>query len=405
MRHIDYCVQKVESFHVRTVGVAGLTFKEGTDDLRFSPGLDLVKRLKAKGYTVFVYDDNICRVLQEGVHSNHLLDSNPDINAMITPSLQSLSDRSELIVLNHQCYNAGAHQEFFKNKTVYRAYQEDTNMYGTVSLVIAAYNSGKILAETLKENLKLRIDRIIIVDGMSTDTTADVVQYYKNLFPEKIELHIIPKKGLANARNYGTGVAHTEYILHAGPDNVLSQETVNVLLQELEIYDLVSCQTRLRHPKHYLEKVDNIYKKRFSPGIKEVVGTPYMARKELFDRFPFDEQMINSDDTEICHRLKMHGKKIYRSPAVCYETGFGSFQGLCERWPRWGRGDALFYAKMKKEWTMPRRLKSYLHPFVAEIIEPRQVMSLKEFFFSAPVLILSCMLRYYGWFRYIVTGR
>jgi GDP-mannose 6-dehydrogenase len=59
-RHIDDAVERVVATGARTVGVLGLTFKAGTDDLRESPTLALIARLRARGIRIVAHDPIIC---------------------------------------------------------------------------------------------------------------------------------------------------------------------------------------------------------------------------------------------------------------------------------------------------------------------------------------------------------
>ena len=57
--HLDHSFNLVEQTGAKVVGMLGVTFKSGTDDLRESPQLELLGRLVAKGYIVKVYDPNV----------------------------------------------------------------------------------------------------------------------------------------------------------------------------------------------------------------------------------------------------------------------------------------------------------------------------------------------------------
>lgn len=262
-----------------------------------------------------------------------------------------------------------------------------------------------MLNVTLDENIKCGFPKIVIIDGFSTDNSIEIVKKKQIDYPDKIDFYQFPKKGLANARNQGNLKSTTEYVMHAGPDNIIPLETLQNLIKQLVKYDLVSCQTRLKMTDDYISRAQNIYKKRYSVGEKEVVGTPYIAKRELFIKYFFDEQMLNSDDTDLCTRLKMAGKNIYRSESICYEVGFNDIHSIFERWMRWGRGDVLFYLKWKNGWTLKRKIRSLMRPFIAEIAEPFKILKKSEFFYILPFLILVCSLRYLGWMRYLIRKK
>lgn len=152
--------------------------------------------------------------------------------------------------------------------------------------------------------------------------------------------------------------------------------------------------------RRHLEKAHNSYKKRYRVGVQDVVGTPYAARTTLFQKFPFNERMLNSDDTEFCLRLRQAQKSIYRSTVVCYETGFNGLLDIVERWMRWGRGDSLFHHEMKQQWTLSRKIRSWLHPFKAEILTPKEALTSLEYLYIFPFLIITLNLRYLGRLKY-----
>ena len=57
--HLDRALQMALDLNERNVGVLGLSFKAGTDDLRDSPVVELVSRLLGKGDEIRIFDRNV----------------------------------------------------------------------------------------------------------------------------------------------------------------------------------------------------------------------------------------------------------------------------------------------------------------------------------------------------------
>jgi len=53
LRHVEQVLWNLEG---KRIGLWGLTFKPNTDDLRFAPSLDIIKRLQSRGCRVTAYD-------------------------------------------------------------------------------------------------------------------------------------------------------------------------------------------------------------------------------------------------------------------------------------------------------------------------------------------------------------
>jgi GDP-mannose 6-dehydrogenase len=99
--HIARGFALVRDAGVRRVGVLGLSFKAGTDDLRESPLVALVERLIGRGYQVCVYDPNVSFANLHGTNRAYIEREIPHIVSLMTDSPEQLLDHSELIVVGN----------------------------------------------------------------------------------------------------------------------------------------------------------------------------------------------------------------------------------------------------------------------------------------------------------------
>ena len=279
-----------------------------------------------------------------------------------------------------------------------------------VSVVICAHRSRQRLEKTLPPWAGLsRVHEVIVVDAPSGDGTSELVRTVAEHAPIPVRLISAPLRGLANARNIGTAAADGQYVLHAGPDNILPSPVLDEMLGKLAVHDLVSCSTVLAEPFSYFDRAHDLSKRRLPVGeILTTVGTPYIARRRLFLENPFNESMEHADDTELCVRLLAKGLSLYRSPLVCLEVGYTSLSDLRERWGQWGTSDSQFHQQMKHVWSGRRRAKSLFRAFIAEILEPRQVLRASEYVYALPFFLIAAFFRTRGrvriWLRRAARG-
>lgn len=90
----------VEKSGYRKIGVIGLTFKQGTDDLRYSPMLYVVEQLIGKGYEVKIFDESINLSALIGTNREYLLKRIPHISKLLSEELKSVVENSELLLVN-----------------------------------------------------------------------------------------------------------------------------------------------------------------------------------------------------------------------------------------------------------------------------------------------------------------
>jgi GDP-mannose 6-dehydrogenase len=81
------------------VGIMGISFKAGTDDLRYSPIVDVIEKLIGKGYEVKVFDQNVNFSRLIGRNRSFIETYLPHLNRILINNMQEVADWSELIVL------------------------------------------------------------------------------------------------------------------------------------------------------------------------------------------------------------------------------------------------------------------------------------------------------------------
>jgi GDP-mannose 6-dehydrogenase len=97
--HLEHAIAKVLATGKRRVGMIGLAFKTGTDDLRESPLVLLAEHLIGKGLSLVVYDPE--------VHLSNLLGANrrfieshvPHIGALLRREMEAVVGESEVLVV------------------------------------------------------------------------------------------------------------------------------------------------------------------------------------------------------------------------------------------------------------------------------------------------------------------
>jgi len=97
--HIDHAIAKVLASGKRRVGMIGLSFKTGTDDLRESPLVLLAEQLIGKGLSLLVYDPEVHLSQLLGANRRYIEQHLPHIGSLLRPDLQTVIDESDVLVV------------------------------------------------------------------------------------------------------------------------------------------------------------------------------------------------------------------------------------------------------------------------------------------------------------------
>jgi GDP-mannose 6-dehydrogenase len=97
--HIAHALTMIRASGRRRVGLLGLSFKEGTDDLRESPIVTLAEQLIGKGYELTVYDRNVRLASLVGANREYILNHIPHIGRLMVGRPEQLLEHSDVVVL------------------------------------------------------------------------------------------------------------------------------------------------------------------------------------------------------------------------------------------------------------------------------------------------------------------
>lgn len=97
--HIDHAIDAVLASGKKSVGLIGLSFKSGTDDLRESPLVVMAERFIGKGLDLHIYDPevNVARLM--GANRRFIEETIPHIASLMTKSCEHLVEQAEVLIV------------------------------------------------------------------------------------------------------------------------------------------------------------------------------------------------------------------------------------------------------------------------------------------------------------------
>lgn len=206
-----------------------------------------------------------------------------------------------------------------------------------VSILIPMFNEARYIARCLDSILENDYPRdrleILVIDGMSTDGSREIVQGYakrsplvrllenpKRIVPAALNIGITNAKGVVIMRMDAHSIYPHNYISElvawlerSGADNV-GAVAITCPANETSIAQAIAIG--LGHPFG----VGNSYFRIGASGPKWVDTVPYGCyRREVFDRIgTFDEELTRNQDDEFNFRLTRRGGRILLVPHIVF---------------------------------------------------------------------------------------
>jgi GDP-mannose 6-dehydrogenase len=92
-------ISLLQSYKGRAMGFLGLSFKDGTDDLRESPIAEVIETMLGKGFRIRIYDPNVSLARLVGANKAYIEKEIPHLSDLLCSSIEELISQSEVIVI------------------------------------------------------------------------------------------------------------------------------------------------------------------------------------------------------------------------------------------------------------------------------------------------------------------
>ena len=99
--HMENAIEWIQAVGHKKIGVLGLSFKAGTDDMRNSPIIHVIETLYGKGYEIRIYDRSVSLARLIGKNKSVIEEKLPHLNCMLQDDMDSLLDWAETIIISN----------------------------------------------------------------------------------------------------------------------------------------------------------------------------------------------------------------------------------------------------------------------------------------------------------------
>ena len=100
--HVDRAVEMVMNTGKKKIAQLGLSFKAGTDDLRESPQVKLIKRLMGEGLEVKIWDEDVSLGRLAGSNRQYIEEVIPHIGSVLSSDLEGTLKGADVVILGNK---------------------------------------------------------------------------------------------------------------------------------------------------------------------------------------------------------------------------------------------------------------------------------------------------------------
>jgi len=210
------------------------------------------------------------------------------------------------------------------------------------SIIIATYNRGKLLKETLNNLNDILQDKlfdnkneIIVINNNSTDDTEIILKEYSRKY-SFIKYNNEYNQGLSYARNRGINEANNEILIFMDDDIVVHTSWIDNILRgfkDLKIAIVggkvlpykIKVPPWLPQEYYFLASIFDLGEKR--KKTRSIMGCNFAVRKKVLDEVGYfnvnlgrkGKQLLGGEENDLCLRITKKGYEvIYEPNAIIY---------------------------------------------------------------------------------------
>ncbi len=109
-------IDLIEKHNKKNIGILGLSFKAGTDDLRYSPIVEVAEYFLGKGYDIKIFDKNVSLSKLSGTNKEYIEEHIPHLSELLSDNIEKVVNDSELLIITHKLDGVKELMERYKDK-------------------------------------------------------------------------------------------------------------------------------------------------------------------------------------------------------------------------------------------------------------------------------------------------
>jgi glycosyltransferase involved in cell wall biosynthesis len=198
-------------------------------------------------------------------------------------------------------------------------------MIDKISVIITSFNGEEYISKAIESFLQQQYEskELIIIDGISTDKTHQIISSYQEKFPNLIKWIKEKDHGISNARNIALKYATGDLIGFLGCDDFLHPN----FFKEASYYISINQNFDIIYFNSYCIGFSNSFSQSSAIQVNQRnlikfcpigSGESFYYRKKIFENFLFNEKNLYSMDYELNMQIasskKLDGKKYQFFP-------------------------------------------------------------------------------------------